>query len=73
MKKLLDKVTLAYLRAQPAAKAALKDERGDTNFISIAIILIIVILIAVVFIGFGQQIKGRLETAISELFGALDA
>lgn len=33
-----------------------KDERGDTNFISIIVILGVVIVVAGVFIGFGSNI-----------------
>lgn len=52
-------------------KSKLADERGDTNFISIAIILIVVIGIAVVFIGFGQTITGWINSKIGELKEAL--
>ena len=72
MKKLIDKMTLAYLRAQLAAKAALKDERGDTNFVSIAIILVVVIVIAILFITLGQDLADSLGTKIQELMDALN-
>lgn len=43
----------------------LTDERGDTNFISILIILGIVILLAGVFIGFKDQIITQVQNIIS--------
>lgn len=42
-------------------KKLAKDERGDTNFISILIILAIVIILAGVFIGFKDDIVGMVE------------
>lgn len=41
-----------------------KSERGDTNFISILIILGVVILLATVFIGFKEEIVGQVEQII---------
>ena len=43
--------------------AAVQDERGDTNFISIMIILGVVIVMAGVFMGF----KDRIVTMVSEM------
>lgn len=43
-------------RISSTAKKIFKDESGDTNFISIAIILVIVLVIAGVFVLFGNQI-----------------
>lgn len=53
------------------AKVRLAEERGDTNFISIAIVLIVVIGIAIVFIGFGKQITTKVSEAIQNLLNAL--
>lgn len=41
-----------------------KSERGDTNFISILIILGIVILVATVFIGFKDQIVNMVKGVV---------
>lgn len=49
----------------------LADERGDTNFISIAIILIVVIGIAVLFITLGDTIKTAFTSAVEKLKDAL--
>lgn len=42
-----------------------KSERGDTNFISILIILGVVILLAGIFIGFKDQIVGQVQQIIN--------
>lgn len=70
MKKLINKFKKSMLRAQIAATDFLTEERGDTNFISIAIILIAIIAIAVVFIAFRDQILSKLQQAIQDLFNA---
>lgn len=57
--------------AAQSAKASLADERGDTNFISIAIILIVVITVAVVFIGFKDTILAAFNDAVNQLKAAL--
>lgn len=62
---------LGIMLALSGAKARLADERGDTNFISIAIILIVIIAVAVVFIGFRDMILGGLNNAIQDLRDAL--
>lgn len=52
-----------YLKAVSKVRKVLQEERGDTNFISILIILGIVILLAGVFIGF----KDRIIDMVSEI------
>lgn len=71
MKKLVDKINLSLLKAKMDMNAFLNDESGDTNFISIAIILVVVIVIAIVFITFSQEMGAALEESIEELKGAL--
>ena len=70
MKKLVNKFKESMLRTQIAATNFLNEERGDTNFISIAIILIVIIAIAIVFIAFRDQILGKLQQAINDLMDA---
>lgn len=43
-----------------------KSERGDTNFISILIILGIVILVATVFLGFKDKIVGMVSDIVGD-------
>lgn len=67
---LLTYCKLVTLQAKAANK--LKEERGDTNFLSIIIILAIVLVIAVVFIAFKDEIIGLLSDAwdsFSDAFG----
>lgn len=45
-------------------KKFLKSEKGDTNFISILIILGIVILVATTFIGFKDKIVDMVEKIV---------
>ncbi len=71
MKKLLDKIKSAFSGVQTKAEDFVKDESGDTNFISIAIILIVVIVIAVVFITFSDTIKTKFDAATGDLLGRL--
>lgn len=54
-----------YFRASSFLRTAVKDERGDTNFISILIILGIVIILAGLFIGFKDQIVVQVQNIIS--------
>lgn len=42
----------------------IKNERGDTNFISILIVMGIVILLAGLFIGFKDQIVGMVQEIV---------
>ncbi len=57
----------AFVRVQNGiyfAKEKIKSERGDTNFISIIIILGIVVVLAALFIGFKDQIVGKVQDMI---------
>lgn len=47
-------------------QAMLREERGDTNFISILIVLGIVIILAGVFMGFKDQIVGQVQEIIDK-------
>lgn len=54
-----------WLRVKAAKLHAwMTSERGDTNFISILIILGIVIILAGVFMGFKDQIVGQVQEII---------
>lgn len=71
MKKIIEKMNLSFLKAQMATRRFLTEERGDTNFLSIAIILVVVIVIAIVFIGFGDSLKAKLSASITNLLNVL--
>ena len=53
-----------YVKAATALDSFANEERGDTNFISILIILGIVILLAVLFIGFKDQIVNQVKAIV---------
>lgn len=72
MKKLIKKLNSALCAAKIAAKNFVADERGDTNFVSIAIILVVVIVIAILFITLGQDLADSLGQKIQDLMDALN-
>lgn len=71
MKKLFDKIKSALVRGKIAADSFIYEETGDTNFISIAIILVVVIVIAVLFIGFADDIGESFSNATGDLLDKL--
>lgn len=71
MKKLINKFGLASLKAKSETKRVLSEERGDTNFISIAIILVVVLALAVVFITFGKDLLPKLQGQVNNIINAL--
>jgi len=71
MKNLVNKLNSKIIAAKTSALNFAKSDRGDTNFLSIAIILIVVISVAVVFIGFKDQLLPKLKKAIEEILGIL--
>ncbi len=48
-----------------------ESERGDTNFVSILIILAIVIVFAGVFLAFGNQIMDVAQSRLTDFLGEL--
>ena len=58
-------LTNILTRAVLKVRGWLEEERGDTNFISILIILGIVIILAGVFIGFKNQIVSQVQDIIN--------
>lgn len=55
-------------RAKNALHKFLKKENGDTNFISIIIILAIVMVVAAIFIGFREKIVQWVQTTFTSAF-----
>lgn len=49
------------IMASLKVKKFLEEERGDTNFISILIILGVVVILAGLFMGFKDQIVGQVQ------------
>lgn len=60
-----EKLIVNAMRAKLAFQDALESERGDTNFISILIILGIVILLAGVFIAFKDKIINQVNNIVN--------
>ena len=52
------------IKAQAMLQEAMEEERGDTNFISILIILALVVILAGIFIGFKDQIVGQVTSIV---------
>ena len=71
MKKIKEKIQSALLRGKMAMTRFVTEERGDTNFVSIAIVLVIVITVAIAFIALKDQVLGWLNQAIQNLQRAL--
>ena len=72
MKKLINKLNSMFIRAKLEKDRVLSNERGDTNFISIAIILVIVIAVAVIFIGFRDDVVEWFNKSTGVLDDALN-
>lgn len=64
--KIKEKLTKAFCKLQTEVYCAAHDEQGDTNFISIIIVLGIVIIVAGVFVGFKNQILDEAGKAIEK-------
>lgn len=66
----MEKLEKLYLSIRNIIENTIEDfvneERGDTNFISIAIILAIVLVLAIAFIGFKDQIMGVVKEKIEQ-------
>ena len=71
MRKLMKKIDNKIFAARNAMKYFMNSDRGDTNFVSIAIILVVIIVIAVLFITLGQDMAAKLTQKISDLMSAL--
>lgn len=69
MSKLMSRIYFKGLSVLGKAKAAMKDERGDTNIIAIIIILAIVIALAVIF---RNQIMALFNKIWNSLFSNVD-
>lgn len=71
MQKLKNKLCELDLKIRMGLYNLMNNEDGDTNFISIAIILIIILAIALVFIGLRDTLMPLLEEQIEAVVDAL--
>lgn len=67
--KLIDKMNAMLIMAYVKVNAFIEDERGDTNFISILVLLGIALALAGVFLSFQEDIMEWVETNIGSFFG----
>lgn len=66
--KLMKKVDLLMIKAKMKVYSFLHDEKGDTNFISILVILGIALALAGVFLAFKDQIIEWVDKNIGSFF-----
>lgn len=66
--KLIDKLNAMLIMAMIKVNAFFDDEKGDTNFISILVILGIALALAAVFLNYKNQILGWVDTNIGGFF-----
>ena len=71
MNKLVRKMDMLMLKGEMKVQQFLKEERGDTNFISIAIVLAIVIAVALAFMGMKNKIMDKVNTTVSDFITKL--
>lgn len=72
MEKLNRKLLGAYVRATTAVKSFIHGERGDTNFISILIILAIVVALAALFLTLGTDIMDKVGSMVMDWIEGVD-
>lgn len=68
MRKALDKMALSIMSKW---NRFVQEEEGDTNFISIIVILGIVLVVGAVFVGFKEQIIDFAEKMINDGLGGI--
>lgn len=66
--KLIEKMNYLAIKAKLGFDSFMKDEKGDTNFISILVLLGIALALAGVFLGFKDDILGWVDTNIGNFF-----
>lgn len=64
------KIMAMYLGAKAKVENFFKNERGDTNFISILIVLALVIILVGIFVAFKDQILGVVHGIVDNFSAA---
>ncbi len=65
---IVDRMDEAYITAKCRLDSFLTEERGDTNFISILVLLGIALALAGVFLVFKDQVLGWVDQNIGQFF-----
>ena len=68
MMSLMDKLNMTFIRVMCKVDSFLHDEEGDTNFISILVLLGIALALGGVFLAFKDQIITWVDTNIGDFF-----
>ncbi len=71
MKKILDMMTKMQFKAFCAVEKFKNSERGDTNFVSMLIIIGIVVVLAGLFLTFGKQIMATISQKVNAFINGL--
>lgn len=66
--KLMARIDLMLLNAKSKVESFMKDEKGDTNFISIMVLLGIALALASVFLTFKDQVLGWVDENVGDFF-----
>lgn len=66
---MMERINMMMMMVMMKVDAFLHDEEGDTNFISILVLLGIALALAGIFLGFKDQILNWVDTAIGGFFG----
>lgn len=66
---MMERLNVMMLMAMLKIESFMNDEEGDTNFISMLVILGIALALAGVFLGFKDQVLDWVDTAIGGFFG----
>lgn len=71
MKKVDEKLTEIYVTIMCTLNNFVKKENGDTNFISMIIIIGIVVVLAGIFLKFGQKALGLVQDKVENFISTL--
>lgn len=65
---LIDKLNIAFIKVMCKVDSFLHDDEGDTNFISILVLLGIALALGGVFLAFKDQVLGWVDANIGDFF-----
>ncbi len=71
MKKLNEKLTKLYIKARYSVVSFMESERGDTNFVSMLIIIGIVVVLAGLFLTVGKDVMASVSQKVTDFISDL--